>query len=93
VTIDKNVSATLSSGSIAVWRVRSRASRPRLRLQEAIAGLTEERANRRCRFGWGEASYLELLLYSLRHIQHHVGQLNLVIRQMTGSAPRWVALG
>jgi len=65
----------------------------RRRQQEAMAGLTEEAASRRCRFGWGEASYLELLLYNLRHVQHHVGQLNLRIREKTGSAPRWVALG
>jgi hypothetical protein len=26
----------------------------------------------------------------MRHIQHHVGQLNLVLRQTVDSAPRWV---
>jgi hypothetical protein len=65
----------------------------RRRLREAIEGLTAETAGRRCRFGWGEASYLELLLYNLRHVQHHVGQLNMRIREKTESAPRWVALG
>lgn len=33
----------------------------------------------------------ELLLYNMRHVQHHTGQLNLILRQKTGSAPRWVA--
>ncbi|MCX7029364.1 MAG: DinB family protein [Spirochaetes bacterium] len=61
--------------------------------ETAIGAMNAERAGRRCRFGWGEADYLELLLYNLRHVQHHVGQLNLMIRQKTGSAPRWVALG
>ncbi len=65
----------------------------RRRMRAAIGGLTDETAARRCRFGWGEASYLELLLYNLRHVQHHVGQLNLMLRQETGSAPRWVARG
>ena len=64
----------------------------RRRLREAIAGLAAGGADRRCRFGWGEASYLELLLYNLRHVQHHVGQLNLLISRETGSAPRWVAV-
>ncbi len=63
------------------------------RMRAAIGGLTDETAARRYRFGWGEASYLELLLYNLRHVQHHVGQLNLMLRRKTGSAPRWVALG
>jgi hypothetical protein len=63
----------------------------RRRLQEAIADLTPERAERRCRFGWGAAGYLELLLYNLRHVQHHAGQLNLMLRQQSGNAPRWVA--
>jgi hypothetical protein len=65
----------------------------RRRLRETVAGSTPEAAGRRCRFGWGEASYLELLLYNMRHLQHHVGQLNMRIRQETGSAPRWVARG
>jgi hypothetical protein len=65
----------------------------RRHLQGTIEGLTEETAGRRCRFGWGEASYLELLLYNLRHVQHHVGQLNLMLRQKAGNAPRWVARG
>ena len=54
-------------------------------------GLTDETAARRCRFGWGESGYLELLLYNLRHVQHHVGQLNLMLGREAGSAPRWVA--
>ena len=32
----------------------------------------------------------ELLLYSMRHVQHHAAQLNLILRQRTNSAPRWV---
>ena len=38
-----------------------------------------------------EFTHLELLLYNLRHVQHHVGQLNLLLRQRTDDAPRWVA--
>ena len=34
---------------------------------------------------------LELLLRTLRHVQHHVGQLNQLLRQRTDDAPRWVA--
>jgi uncharacterized damage-inducible protein DinB len=56
-----------------------------------IENLTDEKASVRCVFGWGEASFAELLLYNMRHVQHHAAQLNLVLRQRIDSAPRWVA--
>jgi uncharacterized damage-inducible protein DinB len=54
-------------------------------------GLTEEEARGTCGFEWLEMSFGELLLYNLRHVQHHAAQLNLILRQVTDSAPRWVA--
>ncbi|WP_143306376.1 DinB family protein [Chitinophaga vietnamensis] len=33
---------------------------------------------------------LELLLYNMRHVQHHAGQLNMMLRQAIGAAPDWV---
>ena len=71
--------------------LRGYAGHCRRRLEAAIAGLTVERAARRCRFPWGEPTYAELLLYAMRHVQHHAGQLNLLLRQRAGSAPGWVA--
>jgi hypothetical protein len=35
-------------------------------------------------------SMLEILLYNLRHVQHHVGQLNLLLRESCQSAPEWI---
>ena len=36
-------------------------------------------------------SEMELLLYNMRHVQHHTAQLNLILRQVTNSAaPGWV---
>ncbi|HKW51541.1 MAG TPA: DinB family protein [Candidatus Eisenbacteria bacterium] len=63
----------------------------RKKCREAIGALTDARGNKRCQFGWGEASYSELLLYNMRHVQHHAAQLNLILRQQIDSAPRWVA--
>jgi uncharacterized damage-inducible protein DinB len=54
-------------------------------------GLTAERARALCQLRWGELSYAELLLYNLRHVQHHAGQLNLLLRQETDAAPGWVS--
>ena len=56
-----------------------------------IEALTDERARERCRFPWGEMIFAELLLDNMRHVQHHAAQLNLILRQKTDSAPRWVA--
>jgi len=36
-------------------------------------------------------SFAELLLYNMRHVQHHAAQLNLILRQKVDSAPGWVA--
>src|SRR6266550_3531979 len=35
----------------------------------------------------------ELLLYNMRHVQHHAAQLNMRLRQETDSAPKWVSKG
>lgn len=36
-------------------------------------------------------SILEILFYNLRHVQHHVGQLNIILRQQIDRAPEWVS--
>jgi hypothetical protein len=56
-----------------------------------IDALTEESARRRRSFQSIEGSVVEVLLYSLRHVQHHTAQLNLILRRETDSAPRWVS--
>ncbi len=60
----------------------------RAKARAAIQDLTAEQARRQS--GFQELSRAELLLYVMRHVQHHAGQLNLLLRQNTGSAPRWV---
>ncbi len=36
-------------------------------------------------------SVLEILFYNFRHVQHHVAQLNLLLRQEIDDAPDWVS--
>ncbi len=55
-----------------------------------IAALKDDQALDRCGFEWVDVSVAELFLYNLRHVQHHAGQLNHLLSQATGSAPRWV---
>jgi hypothetical protein len=55
-----------------------------------IAHLTADKAATRCGFYWLDLTVAELLLYNMRHVQHHTAQLNLILRQALGSAPPWV---
>lgn len=63
----------------------------RAKCKRRIEALTDEEAHRSWKFGKSEYPVTELLLYTLRHVQHHAGQLNLILRQTTDSAPRWVS--
>ncbi len=62
----------------------------RAKCRAMIEALTEESAHRRCGIEWHDISQVELVLYSLRHVQHHTGQLYLMLRQMIDSTPGWV---
>jgi hypothetical protein len=57
----------------------------------AINALTDETAHQRCNFERPDVTVAELLLYTMRHVQHHAAQLNLILADTTDSAPRWVA--
>jgi len=62
----------------------------REKCRRTVADLTADKAVQRCGFYWLELSVAELMLYNMRHVQHHAGQLNMMLRQATDSAPRWV---
>jgi hypothetical protein len=55
-----------------------------------IAAMSGEEAERRCGFAWLDMSNAELLLYNMRHVQHHAAQLNLLLSRAGHAAPRWV---
>jgi hypothetical protein len=65
----------------------------REKLRRAVGSLTEADASRRCGIQSREMSVLELHLYQIRHVQHHVAQLHLILRERTDSAPGWVGRG
>jgi len=62
----------------------------RQKCQTIIEALTDEKASHICRFPRREHSFLELLLYNMRHVEYHVGELYLILGQKTGSGPNWV---
>jgi DinB superfamily len=61
----------------------------RQKCRATISALTDEKASQPIRVGRVDLSFLELLLYNMRHVQHHVGQLNMILRQTIDSAPGW----
>ncbi len=62
----------------------------RKKCRTVIAALTEADAQNTCGISWLDLSFAGLLLYNLRHVQHHAGQLQMMIGRKTGSSPRWV---
>lgn len=58
-----------------------------------IRALTEEKLKERWIEVDGSMNYsvLEILLYNMRHVQHHTAQLNLFLRQGINNAPDWVS--
>ena len=65
----------------------------RKRLDAVMAGMTEAWLADPCPFPYLAMSNGELLLYNMRHVQHHAAQLNMRLRQATDSAPDWVSKG
>jgi len=63
----------------------------RQKCQATIEAMTDETARQPVRISSGEVSFAELLLYTMRHVQEHAAQLNLILGQKVGSSPGWVA--
>jgi hypothetical protein len=63
--------------------------------RQLISGLTEEKLFGRWINVSGSMNYtvFEILLYNMRHVQHHAAQLNLLLRQSINDAPDWVSQG
>jgi hypothetical protein len=57
------------------------------------SGMTEVWTVADCPFDYRKMANGELLLYNMRHVQHHAAQLYLLLRQRTDSAPKWVSKG
>ncbi len=62
----------------------------RQKCRRKIKALTDKQVNERCDFDAPEVTVAELLLYNMRHVQHHTAQLNLILRQVVDAAPRWI---
>ena len=60
--------------------------------KKLLSALTEASLSGRWRNISGSMDYtiMEILLYNMRHVQHHAAQLNLHLRQTINDAPEWV---
>lgn len=65
----------------------------RQKLDAVLAAMTEKWVENPCPVSYRKMSNGELLLYNMRHVQHHAAQLNMLLRQKTNSAPAWVSKG
>jgi hypothetical protein len=62
----------------------------REKCRTTLAQLTDASAANVCELPWGSLTFAELLVYNLRHVQHHTGQLQLMLRQNVAAAPGWI---
>jgi hypothetical protein len=58
--------------------------------QRTFESVTDERALERCGFWWYELNVGEFLVNSLRHTQHHAGQLALLLRRHAAVGVEWM---
>ena len=63
----------------------------RQKCHNVIMGLTDENAYTIHRFEWMEPTFVELQLYSMRHVQEHAAQLSLVLGHNAVTGPDWVS--
>lgn len=64
----------------------------RQKCRSLIGRLTDEMAAKRFANEYRNYSILEVIMYNMRHVQHHAAQLNLLLRQKIEQAPRWVSI-
>ena len=64
----------------------------RKKCHNLIENLTDEIAKQCWINEYKNYSVFEVLLYNMRHVQHHSAQLNLLLRQEIDNAPKWVSV-
>jgi hypothetical protein len=63
----------------------------REKCRKLISELTDENMQKRFINKYRNYSRLEIIIYNMRHVQHHAGQLNLLLRQNGNEPPDWVS--
>ncbi len=63
----------------------------RVKCFNRIKKFDPENIQDRFKNSYRDYSVFEILIYNLRHVQHHAAQLNLLLRQGNYSVPEWVS--
>jgi hypothetical protein len=63
----------------------------RNKAREKLKKMSDKKLFEPCRFERKDFTVLELMIYNTRHVQHHMAQLNLLLRQKIDNAPGWVS--
>jgi len=63
----------------------------RNKCHDLIAGMNPDNVLHRWKNEYRDYSIPEILLYNMRHVQHHAAQLNLLLRQNEADVPNWVS--
>jgi len=63
----------------------------RRKARKKLKSMTNQKLFKRCGFERKDFTVAELMIYNTRHVQHHMAQLNLLLRQKLNDAPRWVS--
>lgn len=62
----------------------------RNKCKDIIENLSPEEANQIYKFNSLNLKISELILYNMRHVQHHTGQLNLILRLKADMGSKWI---
>ncbi|MBO9660881.1 MAG: DinB family protein [Chitinophagaceae bacterium] len=73
-------------------RVLAYVDQLREKCKSHISSLSDRNIASRWVEKYGDMDYarLEILLYNMRHVQHHAAQLNILLRQKINKSPKWV---
>lgn len=63
----------------------------REKCRQLISSFTDELLNQRWINEYKNFSLFEMMLYNMRHVQHHSAQLNKLLREEINDAPGWVS--
>jgi hypothetical protein len=63
----------------------------REKCRKLLSGFTKEIAEFVWKNKWKSYSMFELIIYNMRHVQHHTGQLNLLLGRIDHGLPVWVS--
>ncbi len=63
----------------------------RNKLHALLKDMDEAKAAHRWKNSWKDYSMIEIIIYNMRHVMHHTGQLNMILGKTSHDLPVWVS--